>query len=164
MSSIDSLGLTLEQLRADQVTARLLAAFESLLIAGLPVEHAADQAVWDMMFIKEIQQAAAKGAEEFVHKASSNEVIESHLQKNSEEVQMLVKTSVKNQLCRSQLLLSTLIDAGVAQNPKQAHSRTQNVFLSLGIPPQETDFRPALELVKPGQRFGMLPIAAVAHK
>jgi hypothetical protein len=72
--------------------------------------------------------------------------------------------AVKNQFSRSQLLFSTLLDAGVAQATKSTQSRTQNVFLPLGVPPPETDFQPALDLVKPGQRFGMLPIAAVAHR
>ncbi|KAG8709558.1 hypothetical protein FRC08_018265 [Ceratobasidium sp. 394] len=166
MISIDSLGLTLEQLRAEQVTWRLLAAFKDLLAAGLPVEHAADQVVWDLMFVREMQRATRRetGSEEAEQRDTSDDIINSHLQKTPEETQKLVATSVKNQLYRSQLLFSTLLDAGVAQAAKQTQSRTQSIFLPLGVPPAETDFRPALELVKPGQRFGMLPIAPVAHK
>ncbi|KAG9127131.1 hypothetical protein FRC07_000548 [Ceratobasidium sp. 392] len=165
-SSVGSLGLTLEQLRAKEATRRLLAAFRDLLAAGLPVEHAADQVVWDLMFVREMYQASRKeaGSEYTKEKDTSSHMINSHLEKNSEETQRLVVTSVKNQLYRSQLLLSTLLDAGVAQTVKQTQSRAQNTSLPLGVPPSEPDFRPALELVKPGQRFGMLPIAAVAHK
>ncbi|KAG8718434.1 hypothetical protein FRC09_012671 [Ceratobasidium sp. 395] len=164
-SSIDSLGLTLEQLRAEQAAQRLLAAFRDLLAAGLPVEHAADQVVWDLMFVREMYRAKRKetGSEEIEEKDTSSDMINSHLQK-AEETQKIVVASVKNQLCRSQLLLSTLLDAGIAQSTKQTQLRTQNIFLPLGVPPSETDFRPALDLVKPGQRFGMLPIASVAHK
>ncbi|KAG9081368.1 hypothetical protein FRC06_005613 [Ceratobasidium sp. 370] len=146
-------------LRAERVTQRLLATFRDLLAAGLPVEHVADQVVWDLMFVKEMQRAIRKEtrSENAEEKDASDDM-------NSEETQKLVAASIKNQLCRSQLLFSALLDAGVAQAAKQTQSRTQNIFLPLGVPPSETDFRPALELVKPGQRFGMLPVAAVAYK
>lgn len=90
----------------------------------------------------------------------SNSKLIHGLFQRSEDAQELIKSTVKNQLARSQLLFSTLLDIGISQATKPAQSRTQNLFLPLGIAPTESDFQPALNLVKPGQRFGMLPIAA----
>lgn len=162
MSSIDSLGMTLEELRAEQVPQLLLDAFEGLVAAGTPVEHAPDQVVWDLMFLKEMQQVLdrSKDAENPERWVSSNDVIGSHLKECSEETQKAVKSAIHDQLARSQLLFSTLLDAHVSAATKPAQSRAQNAFLPLGVPPSETDFRSALELVKPCQRFGMLPITA----
>ncbi|KAF8607760.1 hypothetical protein BDV93DRAFT_541944 [Ceratobasidium sp. AG-I] len=162
MSSVDSLGLTLEQLRNEHAPQRLLGAFEGLLTAGLPVEHVLDHVVWDLMFVQEMRQASTKkpdleGSED---EGSSKDMISSHFEGQSEETRELIKDAVKSQLARSQLLFSTLLDISISHAAKPAQSRTQNLFLPLGVAPAETDFQPALNLVKPGQRFGMLPIAA----
>jgi hypothetical protein len=82
MTSIDSLGLVLEQLRTERIPQRLLAAFEGLLAAGLPVEHAPDQVVWDLMFVKEMRQVSTKKAdtERAEDNDTSKDIINSHLQ------------------------------------------------------------------------------------
>ncbi|CAE6517002.1 unnamed protein product [Rhizoctonia solani] len=156
---INSLGMTLEELQAKKLSAGLLSTFESLLTARIPVEHAPDQVVWDLMFIKEIRQGHEGQDEDPINpdNESSAGIINSHCQKYSEEDRQTVNTSLHNQLARSQLLFSTLIDARVPSTHLK-QQRGQNVLIPLGIPPTETDFRPALDLVKPCTRFGMLPV------
>jgi hypothetical protein len=86
MSSIDALGLMLEQLKPERIPQRLLAGFEGLLVAGLPVEHAPDQVVWDLMFVKEMRQASTKEAdtEKAEDSNASKDMIGSHLQEVSQ--------------------------------------------------------------------------------
>jgi hypothetical protein len=83
MSSIDSLGMTLEQLREEQTSKALLTNFETLLVAGIPVEHAPDQVIWDLMFLKEMQHILKRDVEEDTerseHDNPSKNIINSHL-------------------------------------------------------------------------------------
>ncbi|CAE6424629.1 unnamed protein product [Rhizoctonia solani] len=158
-TSIDSLGLTLDELRAKNIFNALLSTFTSLLVAGIPVEHAPDQVIWDLMFLKEMQHAQedqVKGTRNSQDDSSAG-IIHSHFQKYSEEDRKTVNKLIHDQLARSQLLFSTLLDVQLP-SIQAKQTRTQNVFLPLGGPPTETDFRPALDLVKPCTRFGMLPV------
>ncbi|KDN48156.1 hypothetical protein RSAG8_03172, partial [Rhizoctonia solani AG-8 WAC10335] len=158
-SSINSLGMTLDELWAKSISNRLLSTFESLLVAGMPVEHAPDQVVWDLMFLKEMQRVQESQDKDAANpgNGSSASMINSHFQKYSEEDRQTVNATLRDQLARSQLLLSTLI--GIQTPSAQSKQpRAQNTLLPLGVPPTETDFRPALDLVKPCTRFGMLPV------
>ncbi|KAG8732708.1 hypothetical protein FRC11_011427 [Ceratobasidium sp. 423] len=158
-SSINSLGMTLDELRDKKISIKLLSAFESLLVAGIPVEHAPNQVIWDLMFLKETQRVQRDQDQDVasLDDESSAGIIDSHFRKHSEEDQQKVNTSICDQLARLQLLLSILLDVRApSTQPKQ--SRAQNMFLPLGVPPAETDFRPALDLIKPCTRFGMLPV------
>ncbi|CAE7226482.1 unnamed protein product [Rhizoctonia solani] len=158
-SSINSLGMTLDELRAKKISDTLLSTFESLIVAGMPVEYAPEQVVWDLMFLKEVQWAQGGRDKDTTNlgSGSSRSIVDSHFQKYSEEDRQTVSTTVRDQLARSQLLLSTLIDIQ-PPSAQSKQSRAQNTFLPLGVPPTETDFRPALDLVKPCTRFGMLPV------
>ncbi|CAE6418759.1 unnamed protein product [Rhizoctonia solani] len=158
-SSINSLGMTLDELRAKKISNTLLSAFESLIVAGIPVEHVPDQVVWDLMFLKEMRRVQRSQDQDVANldDESSGGIINSHFQKYSEEDRHRVNILLRDQLARSQLLFSILLDVRTSSiQPKQ--SRAQNMFLLLGVPPAETDFRPALDLVKPCTRFGMLPV------
>ncbi|QRW15932.1 vacuolar protein sorting-associated protein, Vps51/Vps67 family protein [Rhizoctonia solani] len=77
----------------------------------------------------------------------SASIISSHFQKHSED-QQTVNTLIRDQLARSQLLFSTLLDVRIPQTQAKP-IRTQNAFLPLGGPPTETDFHPALDLKIP---------------
>ncbi|KEP54956.1 Vps51/Vps67 protein [Rhizoctonia solani 123E] len=158
-SSINSLGMTLDELRAKKVTNALLSAFESLFVAGMPVEHAPDQVVWDLMFLKEVQRVQEGQDKDDTNPGNgpSASMVDSHFQKYSEEDRQAVNATLRDQLARSQLLLSTLIDIRTS-SAQSKQPRGQNALLPLGAPPTETDFRPALDLVKPCTRFGMLPV------
>ncbi|CAE6454815.1 unnamed protein product [Rhizoctonia solani] len=158
-SSINSLGMTLDELRAKKVTNALLSAFESLFVAGMPVEHAPDQVVWDLMFLKEAQRVQEGQDKDDTNPGNgpSASMVDSHFQKYSEEDRQAVNATLRDQLARSQLLLSTLIDIRTS-SAQSKQPRGQNALLPLGAPPTETDFRPALDLVKPCTRFGMLPV------
>ncbi|KAF8708960.1 Vps51/Vps67, partial [Rhizoctonia solani] len=157
ISSIDSFGMTLEEIRAQSISSSLLSKFSSLLVAGIPVEHAPNQVIWDLMFLKEMQRAREGQAKDtkLSQDNLSASIISSHFQKHSED-QQTVNTLIRDQLARSQLLFSTLLDVRIPQTQAKP-IRTQNAFLPLGGPPTETDFHPALDLVKPCARFGMLP-------
>ncbi|CAE6487218.1 unnamed protein product [Rhizoctonia solani] len=158
-SSINCLGITIDELRANKISNELLSAFEALVVAGIPVEHAPDQVVWDLMFLMEmrrVQEGQDKDIENLGSESSVG-IINSHFQKHSDEDRQAVNTVLRDQLARSQLLFSTLLDARIPL-VQSKQSRTQNIFLPLGVPPIETDFRPALNLVKPCTRFGMLPV------
>ncbi|KAJ1308534.1 hypothetical protein OPQ81_004235 [Rhizoctonia solani] len=158
-ASINSLGMTLDELRAKNISNSLLSAFRELLVARVPVEHAPDQVIWDLMFLKGMQYAQ-EGRDKYAanpDNESSSGIINSHFQKYSEEDKQSINTLLRDQVARSQLLFSTLLDIKTPSiQPKQ--TRAQNIFLPLGVPPTETDFRPALDLVKPCTRFGMLPV------
>ncbi|KAL5637030.1 hypothetical protein ACGC1H_000864 [Rhizoctonia solani] len=158
-SSINSLGMTLDELRAKKIANALLSTFESIFVAGMPIEHAPDQVVWDLMFLREVQRAQEgqdKDAANPGNKSSAS-MVDSHFQKYSEEDRQAVNATLRDQLARSQLLLSTLIDIRTSSTQSK-QPRGQNTLLPLGVPLTEADFRPALDLVKPCTRFGMLPV------
>ncbi|ELU45926.1 hypothetical protein AG1IA_00040 [Rhizoctonia solani AG-1 IA] len=85
ISSIDSFGMTLEEIRAQSISSSLLSKFSSLLVAGIPVEHAPNQVIWDLMFLKEMQRAREGQAKDtkLSQDNLSASIISSHFQKQN---------------------------------------------------------------------------------
>lgn len=83
MSFVDSLGMTLVQLRDEGTLKSLLTDFENLLGTGIPVGHAPDQVIWDLMFLREIQQVLKADTKNDAQSPEDNNmskgIIDSHL-------------------------------------------------------------------------------------
>ncbi|KAG9013087.1 hypothetical protein FRB94_003920 [Tulasnella sp. JGI-2019a] len=168
-SSMQALGFSKQALEQKHVERRLLEAFASTLVAETPSELglSAPQILWDLTFLSKICSEAGSNVKELssLLKRVSPEGKSSTSSPETKEASNRLTSTVDLQFARNRLLLgpllpsnratSTLVPTKPALNRGQSGTLTSHVS---SVVPGEQDLQLAVEVAKPGLRFGMLLI------
>ncbi|KAM5533953.1 hypothetical protein V8D89_012378 [Ganoderma adspersum] len=168
-SEMQQLGVCLDEDRRRQRAGSVLHRFCAVYLSRLPLDASGPeghhQALWDLALLEKLAQAWGKETSETSERIAMSISSQRHIMTNAKAVpQSDIAASAQEYLSRTQILLAGLLPSHAHQSiePTEPTRKTQksSTLLLYGTPAVEARFEPALELVKPPPRLGLLHVGA----
>ncbi|KAI1789825.1 hypothetical protein LXA43DRAFT_974094 [Ganoderma leucocontextum] len=168
-SEMQQLGVCLDEARRRQQVGSVLRRFIAVYLARLPPDASGPdghlQALWDLAFLERLAQVWGKDTSE------TSERIAASISRRRDTIadakaapQSDITASAQEYLSRTQILLAGLLPSHAHRSPEPTESTRKmekpSTLLLYGTPAVGARFEPALELVKPPPRLGLLHVGA----